>query len=88
MAKLVASDALAGVRLGRSVSVDEEIVVAESEETNGEGAVYLFERSAGGRGDGVEAARLLLPPGTVGGDLGRSVSVSGKAVVAGGADHR
>ena len=75
-AKLTASDAADGDKFGQSVAVSDGIVVVGAPE-NGDGAVYIFEKSGGSW----TQTERLTPGGT--GYLGRSVSISNSVVVAG-----
>ena len=83
-AKLVASDAAAGDKLGRSVGIDGDVVVvgAPFADVGGtdSGAAYVF------RWDGTgwsQEAKLVASDGGAGDWLGFSVGISGDTVVAG-----
>jgi hypothetical protein len=87
VAKLVASDSSAGARLGYSVSIDGDTVIAGAPngQNNGSpiGAAYRFERNQGGA-DGWGQTVKLIASGSAEGDwFGFSVSGSGNTMVAG-----
>lgn len=86
VAKLLASDGAGGDGLGRSISIDGDVVAVGSsrDHENGynSGAVYIFERHEGGRDNWGQTGKLL-PSG--GGDDDRfawSVSVSEDVLIA------
>ena len=87
-AKLIASDASAGDALGISVAIAGTTVVAGAPEPAGpspenRGAVYVFERPAGGWASGTETASLTASDGAPGDALGDSVAIVGDTIVGG-----
>lgn len=82
--KLVASDAAAGDEFGRAVAISGETAsVGAPEDDSGRGAVYLYDRHAGGVDNWGEVQKRLASDGAAGDLLGWSVSISGDLVVAG-----
>jgi hypothetical protein len=79
-AKLTASDAAAGDRLGGSVALEGERLAVGAERHGGKGAVYVFRRSGAAW---TEEAKLVAPDGAAGDELGHSVNLVGDKVVAG-----
>jgi hypothetical protein len=86
-AKLTASDGAASDRLGLSVSVSHDTVIAGSNGTVdsnvGQGAAYVFVRPADGWANMTQTAKLTASDGAAQDSLGTSVSLSGRIVVAG-----
>jgi hypothetical protein len=88
IAKLTASDAAGGDRLGGSVGVSVNTVVAGAAGANpgglnDRGAAYVFVKPVLGWASGTEMAKLTALDGLAGDNLGYSVAVSGDTVVAG-----
>lgn len=85
--KLTASDAAAGDRLGFSVAISGDHVVAGAPwNTNSyadSGAAYVFARDKDGTDKWGEVEKLFVTDGTVGDYLGYSVAISGSTAVAG-----
>jgi hypothetical protein len=87
VAKLTASHSAAGNRLGYSVSIDGDTVIAGApyDQNNGSstGSAYVFERNRGGADDWGQAYKLIASGGAADDALGHSVSIHGNTVVAG-----
>ncbi len=85
--KLLASDAQAGDRFGRSVTVSEDtaVVGAPWEDSAGDfaGAAYVFERNRGGRGNWGEVTKLIASDAQETDYFGYSVAVSGDTAIVG-----
>lgn len=81
--KLVASDAAAGDKLGASVAIDGNTLVAGTpfgdDEGQNSGTAYVFERS----GTWAEDRQLLPGDGEPDGEFGSSVAISGDIIVVG-----
>src|ERR1051326_4901023 len=83
-ALLTASDAAANDRLGRSVAVDGNVVVAGADDKfNGTGEVYLYVEPPQGWTNMTETAQLTATVPVASSFLGTSVAISGDTVVAG-----
>lgn len=82
--KLTASDAAAGDRLGESVSIEGDWIVAGApgDETD-RGAAYVFARDEGGAGAWGELRKLTAPDGAAFDELGHAVVVGDGAAVIG-----
>ncbi|HEY6273748.1 MAG TPA: FG-GAP repeat protein, partial [Terriglobales bacterium] len=87
---LTASDGQAGDRLGYSVAIDGDTVLAGApfattfgQPGSEQGAAYVFVEPSSGWTNGTQTAKLTAGNGQVGDQLGRSVSMSIKAAVAG-----
>jgi len=83
VAKLTASDGATQDRLGWSISVSGNIVVAGTPTNNGVGASYIFERPGGGWTDMTQTAKLTASDAAADDDFGHSIGVSGDTVVVG-----
>jgi hypothetical protein len=84
VAKLAASDGVAGDRFGFSVSLSEgTAVIGAYKKLLNRGAAYVFERNQGGADTWGEVAKLTASGGQAGDWFGYSVSISGDTVVAG-----
>lgn len=84
-AKLTASDGIAKTYLGSSVAIQGTTVVAGAP-TNflpTPGAAYVFVRPTGGWTNATETAELTASNGNRGGQVGWSVAIDGRTVVAG-----
>ncbi len=85
--KLIASDAYTSDEFGGSVAVAGDVVVvgAEHENTGGSqaGAVYVFERNAGGINGWGEEKKLMPSDAQAGNYFGNSVAVAGDVIVVG-----
>jgi VCBS repeat-containing protein len=87
-AKLTASDAAAGDELGDPVTVAGDTVVSgaiynDAGARLNQGAVYLFQKPAGGWRSATETAKLTASDGASSSHLGFSTAVSADTVVAG-----
>lgn len=83
-ALLTASDAAVNDRLGRSVAVDGNVVVAGADDKfNGTGEVYLYVEPPQGWTNMTETAQLTAATPVASSFLGTSVAISGDTVVAG-----
>jgi hypothetical protein len=83
-AKLTASDGIVGDGFGCSVSLSGNFaVVGAYVESNEKGAVYVFAEPAGGWVNMTETAELTVATGKPSDLFGYSVSVAGKAIMAG-----
>ncbi|HEX5450682.1 MAG TPA: fibronectin type III domain-containing protein [Gaiellaceae bacterium] len=84
-AKLTASDGAAGDRLGQSVAISGDTVVAGAADAYGQvGAAYVFVKPGGGwAGDLNEAAELRASDGATSDQLGYSVAIDGDTIAAG-----
>ncbi len=92
IAELTVSDGAKNELLGRSLAIFGNTVVAgasarEIGASSEQGEVYVFVKPASGWENVTPAADLIASNGTTGDDLGRSVAVSGKTIVAGAPDH-
>jgi len=87
-AKLLASDAATGNRLGSGVAIDgDTIVVGAPQSSYGVGRAYVFIRPAGGwSGTLNESARLISSDATMGDFFGMSVGMSGTLAIVGAPD--
>jgi hypothetical protein len=84
VAKLAASDGVAGDRFGSSVSLDASTAaIGAYRKATNRGAAYVFEHNQGGADAWGEVAKLTASGGQAGDWLGFSVSISGDTVVAG-----
>jgi hypothetical protein len=86
--KLLASDGSVEDRFGRSVGIsgDTAVVGAPIYRLNGvSGAVYMFERNAGGMDNWGEIDRLTASDGDASDQMGESVAISGNTIIAGAA---
>ena len=86
-ARVIASDGTTLNALGQSVAVSGDTVVAGAPRAtvagNGrQGAVYVFQKPAGGWASATETAKLTASTGGAGHELGFDVAVSGDTVVA------
>ena len=83
-AELTSSDRVNGDGFGNGVAIDGSTIVVGAPDRKGhEGAVYVFSEPAGGWVDATQTAELTASDGGAGDDLGYSVAVSGKTVIAG-----
>lgn len=83
-ALLMASDASANDRLGRSVAIDGDTVVAGADnKLNGTGEVYVYAKPPGGWTNMTETAQLTAAVPVPSSFLGTSVGISGDTIVAG-----
>ena len=86
-AKLTASDAAMIDRLGWSVAVDGNTVLAgaywEDEEGDNSGSVYLFTKPSGSWVDANETVKLTAPDGAAGDEFGYSVAAGGGTAIVG-----
>ena len=81
-AKLTASDAGATDKLGYSVAIDGDTIVAGAPgDDSSRGAVYTFART--GSPTRTETAKLTASDGAAGDELGKSVAIDGDTIVAG-----
>lgn len=84
VAKLTASDGGVNDGLGRSVSIDGEVIVAGATWGGADPrTVYLFAKPAGGWADMMQTARLMADDVGVYDTFGRSVCISGDIVIGG-----
>ena len=91
LARLTASDGIpqqpdgsSGTRLGTAIAVDDDtIAVGAAGSGAGKGAVYVFQKPAGGWVDATETAKLTAIGTTTEDILGTSVAISGDTIVAG-----
>jgi hypothetical protein len=84
VAELTASDGAAGDKLGWSVAVSGNTLVAGAPNKNGsQGAAYVFVEPAGGWINGTESAELTGSDETVSDTVGFSVAISGNTAVVG-----
>jgi hypothetical protein len=82
VAKLTASDAVANDRLGYSVAIDGDTIVAGAIDVNSSaGALYTFART--GAAARTQTAKLTATDGAAGDQLGNSVAIDGDTIVAG-----
>jgi hypothetical protein len=93
LAKLTASDGGPGDRLGTSVAIFGDVIVAGAPraDVNGvddRGAVYVFVKPPGGWVNGTQSAKLVSSDGVANDALGLSSAISGDVIVggAGGVD--
>jgi hypothetical protein len=82
-AKLTASDRESGARLGSSLAIDGDTIVAGAPDI-GPGAAYTFERTGAGW---TQSAKLTASDGTAFDDLGSSVAIDGDAIVVGASGY-
>ena len=86
-AKLTASDAAMNDRLGWSVAVDGDTVLAgaywEDEKGANSGSVYLFTKPSGSWVDASETVKLTAPDGAAGDEFGYSVAAGGGTAIVG-----
>lgn len=87
-AELTASDGEEGDRLGSSVAISGDTIVAGApfhkvEANTEQGAVYVFTKPASGWANAIQTAKLTAAEGEDGQGLGWSVAASGETVVAG-----
>ncbi len=86
-AKLTASDAAMNDRLGWSVAVDGDTVLAGAywEDAKGanSGSVYLFTKPSGSWVDATETVKLIAPDGAAGDEFGYSVAAGGGTAIVG-----
>jgi FG-GAP repeat len=92
VALLTASDGARADRLGRSVALSGNTIVAgapvhEVGKDHRQGAVYVFEKPASGWEDGTQTAELTVAGGGEAEELGFSAAMSGSTVVAGAANY-
>jgi FG-GAP repeat/Prealbumin-like fold domain len=88
-ARLRASDGVSTDDFGQSVAISGGTVVASAPfaDVSGQvdqGAVYVFAKPLGGWTNATETAKLTASDGAADRELGRTVAVSGKTIVAGG----
>ena len=83
VAKLTASDGDAWDRLGKSVDIEGDTVVAGAKDHDVHGAVYVFEKPGTSWVDGTETAKLTANDRAADDDFGISVAISGDVIVAG-----
>ena len=86
-AKLTASDAAANDRLGQSVAISGDTLVAGAPDDDGtgvdQGSVYVFVKPASGWANATQIAKLTASDGAAGHSLGQSVAIDGDTIVAG-----
>jgi hypothetical protein len=82
-AKLIALDGTEFDRLGSSVAVNDDTVVAGAPSAAGGGAAYVYRKPPLGWLSGTETSKLTAADGGVEGALGMSAAVSGNTVVVG-----
>jgi hypothetical protein len=83
-AKLTVADAGSADRLGSSVAIDGDTIVAGAPGAeNGRGAVYVFLKTPGGWQTGAQRIQLAASDAAAGWHLGQSVAISGSTVLAG-----
>ncbi len=92
VAKLTASDGVAGDQFGTEVAIDGDTIVATAFQNlnvgNGNGAAYVFAKPSGGwSGSLTETAKLVSSDFALGDRFGRSVDVVGDTILI-GADQR
>ena len=87
VARLFASDGLAGDLFGNRVAIEGDTIVVGAQSANGDrGAAYVFVKPAGGwSGTLNETARLVASDGLANDQLGASVGISGGVIVVGAA---
>jgi len=93
VAELTASDGAVANRLGFSVALSGNTVVAGApvhkvHSEPAQGAVYVFEKPALGWKNGMQTAELTASNGALDDELGFSAAVSGNTIVAGAANYR
>lgn len=93
VAQLTASDAAIADRLGYSVALSGNTIVAGAPvhkvgKNPAQGAVYVFEEPISGWANHTQTAELTVSGGGDDEELGYSVAISGKTVVAGAANYR
>ena len=85
-ARLTASRSRQGDALGASAALSADgaiaVVGAPGELFEGRGAVYVYQRPAGGWSDAVQTAKLTLRSGRFGDNLGESVAISADGALA------
>ena len=85
-AKLTASDAADDDEFGRSVAVDDDIIVAganrDDHSGSDKGSVYVFVKPSGGWVDATETAKLTASDAAANDEFGHSVAVSAQTVAA------
>ena len=87
-AKLVAADGAAADRLGLSVAISGDVVVVGApQDASNRGAVYVFEKPAGGWSNVTEVAKLTASDGAASHRLGASVAIDGDTIAAGAPGH-
>jgi hypothetical protein len=90
-AELTASDGAENSKLGSSVAISGNTIVAGAESLTttpqGPGAVYVFTEPAAGWASTTQTAKLTASDGAAGDELGYSVAISGATIVAGAPDH-
>jgi hypothetical protein len=83
-AKLTPSDAVNGDGFGNAVAINGRTIAVGAPDGNShEGAVYVFSEPAGGWVDTTQTAKLTASDGAANDDLGYSIAMSGKTVIAG-----
>lgn len=86
-AKLTATDAATNDRLGSSVAISGDTIVAGAPDDDGtgldQGSVYVFVKPAGGWVNATQVAKLTASDGAAGHSLGQSVAIYGDTIVAG-----
>jgi hypothetical protein len=86
-AKLTASDGAADDRLGSSVAVSGDTVVAGALRANGfnpdQGAAYVFVKPGTGWANGTQTAKLTASDGAANDELGHAIALSGDTIVGG-----
>ena len=86
-AKLTASDAAMNDRLGWSVAVDGDTVLAgaylEDDKGANSGSVYLFTKPSGAWATATETVKLTAPDGAAGDEFGYSVAAGGGTAIVG-----
>ncbi len=89
VARLTASDAEAGDRLGYSVDISGDLTILGAPETynGGRGSAYLFGRDRGGRDQWGEIARLAASDIAISDLFGWAVAVDGQTALAGSFGH-
>jgi hypothetical protein len=93
VAELTASDAVRYDRLGFSVAIAGDVVVAGAPvhkvgSEAGAGAVYVFEKPGAGWKTGVQSAELTASDASMDDELGYAVAASGDTIFAGAANYR
>jgi FG-GAP repeat len=93
VARLTASDGVAGDGLGSAVAIDGDTIVAGAGNRKVgddafQGAIYVFEKPASGWRDATQVAELTADDGNPGDGLATSLAISGDTIVAGPAQHQ
>jgi hypothetical protein len=88
-AELTASDGINGDGFGNCVAIaGSTIAVSAPDRKSHEGALYVFTEPSGGWADATQTAELTASDGAASDDLGYSIAMSGKTVIAGAEGDR